>query len=124
MLSYPTPRPRGKNRPPTPMPSPPIAGHHIQCTWRCSNISSNAYIMRLIGTAAGLRGVATWKTQIVRRFNESLFRSSDPDRYQELLERYYRLDTPAWKSARPEEYKSIQTTYFTPQITRAFRPEK
>ena len=80
--------------------------------------------MRLIGTAAGLRGVATWKTQIVRRFNESLFRSSDPDRYQELLERYYRLDTPAWKSARPEEYKSIQTTYFTPQITRAFRPEK
>lgn len=90
--------------------------------FECELIESK--LKQRIGTAAGLRGVATWKTQIVRRFNESLFRTSDPERYQELLERYYRLDTPAWKSAPPEEYKSIQTTYFTPQITRSFRPEK
>jgi DNA-directed RNA polymerase specialized sigma24 family protein len=30
MLSYRTPRPRGKKNPPNPIPTPPIAGHHIQ----------------------------------------------------------------------------------------------
>jgi hypothetical protein len=59
--------------------------------FECELIESK--LKQRIGTAAGLRGVATWKTQIVRRFNESLFRSSDPERYQGLLERYYRLDT-------------------------------
>jgi hypothetical protein len=90
--------------------------------FECELIESK--LKQRIGTAAGLRGIATWKTQLTRRFNESLFRASDRERYELLLERYHRLDTAAWKSARPEEYKSVQTTYFTPHLSRAFRPEK
>ena len=48
----PRPAPRGKNSPPTPIPMPPIAGHHIQCTGSRSNMSSNPYIIRLMPAAA------------------------------------------------------------------------
>jgi len=61
--------------------------------FECELIESK--LKQRIGTAAGLRGVATWRTQLTRRFNESLFRSSDPERYEVLLERYHRLDTTA-----------------------------
>jgi hypothetical protein len=90
--------------------------------FECELIESR--LKQRIGTAAGLRGVATWRTQVIRRFDESLFRSSERQRYEELLERYHRLDTAAWKQARPDEYRSVQTTYFTPDIRRTFRPER
>jgi hypothetical protein len=90
--------------------------------FECELIESK--LKQRIGTAAGLRGVAMWKTQVIRRFDENLFRSSARERYEELLERYHRLDTAAWKNARPEEYKAVQTTYFTPDVRRTFRLER
>lgn len=81
-------------------------------------------LMQRIGKTSGIRGIATWKTQLTRVYSEELFRNSDPERYQELLERYYCLDTTAWKTARPDEYKEVQTTYFTPRIGRSFRLQK
>ena len=38
-------------RPPIPTPTPPMAGHHIQCKGSRSNMSSKPYIMRLMPAA-------------------------------------------------------------------------
>ena len=73
-----------------------------------------------IGGALGIRGVATWETRIRRNFSEQLLRERDPDLYQELFDRFHRLDTAAWRSQQPAHYKKIQTTYFVPSITRKF----
>jgi hypothetical protein len=81
-------------------------------------------LMKRIGMTSGIRGIATWKTQVTRVYDEDLFRNSDPERYQELLEKYYCLDTGAWKADRPDDYKEVQTTYFTPRIGRTFRLQK
>jgi hypothetical protein len=90
--------------------------------FECQLIESR--LKRRIGAALGLRGIATWKTQVTRRYNEMLFRDSDPDRYNRLLEQFYCLDTAAWKRERPDEYREIQTTYYSPSIARAFRLQK
>ena len=90
--------------------------------FECELIESQ--LKRRIGTASGIRGLATWKTQMTRRYNDKLFRDSEPDWYNDLLEKYYRLDTTAWKNDRPEDYKRVQTTYFTPSVTRVFKPQK
>jgi hypothetical protein len=73
-----------------------------------------------IGGSLGIRGVATWETKIRRNFSETLFRERDPDLYQELLERFYCLDTTAWRKQQPAHYRQVQTTYFNPTITRKF----
>jgi hypothetical protein len=78
-------------------------------------------LKKRIGHASGIRGVATWKTQVSRMYSEEIFRNSDPELYQELLERYYCLDTKAWKEERPAQYKEIQTTYFAPRTSRALK---
>ena len=78
-------------------------------------------LKRRIGSSSGIRGLATWKTQMRRIYSEEIFRNSDPELYQELLERYYCLDTKAWRKNRPDQYKEIQTTYFSPQTSRAFK---
>jgi hypothetical protein len=74
-----------------------------------------------IGGLMGIRGVATWETKIRRNFSEALLRERDPDLYNELLERFYCLDTKAWKEHQPTHYKKIQTAYFSPSITRKFK---
>jgi hypothetical protein len=74
-----------------------------------------------IGSASGIRGLVTWKTQVRRLYNEELFRNSEPELYQELLERYYCLDTKAWRANRPDQYKGIQSTYFLPSSCRIFK---
>lgn len=74
-----------------------------------------------IGTSAGLRGLATWKTQVTRRFDQKLFKSSDPEGYERTLERFHCVDTAAWRRSLPDEYRAVQTTYFTPSITRIFK---
>jgi hypothetical protein len=81
-------------------------------------------LMQRIGKTSGIRGIATWKTKMTRMYDEDLFRNSDPERYQEILEKYYCLDTTAWKAAKPDEYKEVQTTYFSPRISRAFLLQK
>ena len=81
-------------------------------------------LKKRIGTSAGLRGLAKWKTQVSRRYDEKLFRESNPDLYSDLLERYYCLDTATWKRERPDEYKSVLTTYYTPDISRFFKLQK
>ncbi len=81
-------------------------------------------LMKRIGTASGIRGIATWKTQTSRMYSERLFRDSDPERYQALLEKYYCLDTAAWKNDRLDDYKDVQTTYFEPRISRSFRLQR
>jgi hypothetical protein len=73
-----------------------------------------------IGGSLGIRGVATWETKIRRNFSEDLLRERDPELYQELLERFYRLDTSAWRQQQPAHYKQIQTTYFVPSVSRKF----
>jgi hypothetical protein len=73
-----------------------------------------------IGGSLGIRGVATWETKIRRNFSEELLRERDPELYQELLERFYCLDTSAWRKQQPAHYKKIQTTYFIPSISRKF----
>jgi hypothetical protein len=78
-------------------------------------------LKRRIGNSSGIRGLATWKTQVSRMYSEEIFRNSDPELYQELLERYYCLDTKAWRKNRPDQYKEIQTTYFSPRTCRAFK---
>jgi hypothetical protein len=90
--------------------------------FECELIESK--LKQRIGTASGIRGLATWKTQLTRRYCDKLFRDSEPDTYNDLLEKYYCLDTNAWKNDRPEEYKRVQTTYFAPSITRVFKPQK
>lgn len=90
--------------------------------FECELIESQ--LKRRIGTASGIRGLATWKTQLTRRYNDKLFRDSEPDTYNDLLEKYYCLDTAAWKSDRPDDYTRVQTTYFTPLVTRVFKPQK
>jgi hypothetical protein len=74
-----------------------------------------------IGRTSGVRGLATWKTQVSRIYSEALFRESDPALYQQLLERYYCLDTKAWRKSRPDQYKEIQTTYFAPRTCRSLK---
>jgi len=81
-------------------------------------------VMKRIGVAAGIRGIATWKTEVKRMYDEELFRNSDPERYQQLLEKYYCLDASAWKADRPEEYREVQTTYFMPRVGRTFKLQK
>lgn len=88
-------------------------------TLECELLESK--LKRRIGNASGIRGLATWKTQVSRMYSEEIFRNSDPELYQELLERYYCLDTKAWRKGRPDQYKQIQTTYFTPRTCRAFK---
>jgi hypothetical protein len=90
--------------------------------FECELIESQ--LKQRIGTASGIRGLATWKTQLTRRYCDKLFRDSEPDTYNELLEKYYCLDTAAWKNARPDEYRRVQTTYFTPSVTRVFKTQK
>lgn len=83
-----------------------------------------AQLKKRIGTAAGLRGLATWKTQVTRVFDQKLFAASAPDEYERLLEKFHCLDTAEWKKNRPEEYTRFQTTYFAPRISRAFKLQK
>lgn len=90
--------------------------------FECELIESK--LKQRIGTASGIRGLATWKTQVTKCYDEKLLMDSDPDRYNDLLEQYYCLDSTAWKSDRPYEYRSIQTTYYTPRVSRVFRPQK
>jgi len=73
-----------------------------------------------IGKSRGIRGVATWETKVRRNFSEALLRERDPDLYSELLERFYCLDTKSWREQQPSQYKKIQSTYFSPSITRRF----
>lgn len=74
-----------------------------------------------IGKSSGIRGLATWRTQISRLYSEEIFRNADPELYQELLERYYCLDTKVWRKKRPDQYKEIQTTYFSPRTVRSLK---
>jgi hypothetical protein len=74
-----------------------------------------------IGKSSGIRGLATWRTQMSRMYSEEIFRKADPELYQELLERYYCLDTKVWRKKQPEQYKEIQTTYFSPRTCRSFK---
>jgi hypothetical protein len=74
-----------------------------------------------IGKSSGIRGLVTWKTQISRMYSEEIFRKADPELYQELLERYYCLDTKVWRKKQPDQYKEIQTTYFSPRICRSLK---
>jgi hypothetical protein len=73
-----------------------------------------------IGSSLGIRGVAIWETKIRRNFSEELLRNRDPEMYQKLFDRFHRLDTTAWRKQEPAHYKTIQTTYFIPSITRKF----
>lgn len=73
-----------------------------------------------IGESLGVRGVATWETKIRRNFSVDLFRERDPELYQELLERFSRLDTSAWRQQQPAHYRQIQTTHFVPSVSRKF----
>lgn len=88
----------------------------------CELIESK--LKKRIGHSAGVRGIATWRTSVTRRYDEKVFGESDPELYGEVLERYYCIDTKRWKRERPEEYKQVQTTYFTPQVTRKFLLQK
>jgi hypothetical protein len=90
--------------------------------FECELIESQ--LKQRIGTTSGIRGLATWKTQLTRRYCDKLFRDSEPDTYNNLLEKYYCLDTTAWKNDNPDEYKRVQTTYFSPSVTRVFKPQK
>lgn len=83
-----------------------------------------AQLKQRIGSAAGLRGLATWKTQVTRVFDQKLFAKTAPDEYERLLEKFHCLDTGEWKKNRPEEYTRCQTTYFTPRISRTFKLQK
>jgi len=74
-----------------------------------------------IGRAAGIKGIATWKSQVSRMYSEEIFRNADPERYQEVLERYYCLDVKTWKAQRPDEYSEIQKTYYVPRISRPLK---
>lgn len=73
-----------------------------------------------IGGSRGIRGIATWETKVRRNFSEELLRGRDPDLYANLFERFHCLDTAAWRMQQPAHYRQIQTTYFTPTITRKF----
>jgi hypothetical protein len=73
-----------------------------------------------IGASRGITGVATWETKVRRNFSEELLRKRDPNLYESLLERFHCLDTVAWRRQQPAHYKQIQTTYFSPTITRKF----
>jgi hypothetical protein len=77
-------------------------------------------LKRRIGGSLGIRGVATWETKVTRYFSEDLLRERDPALYENLFERFHCLDTTAWRKQQPAHYKQIQTTYFTPAITRKF----
>ena len=73
-----------------------------------------------IGAAEGIAGVATWKTQDRRCFNERVFRERRPALYEETLERFHCLDRAAWKKAEPEAYEAIQTTCYQLSSGRSF----
>jgi len=77
-------------------------------------------LQQRIGRSLGIKGVATWETKVRKNFSEQLLRERDPDLYQELLERFYCLDTATWRKQQPAHYKKIQTTYFVPSLTRKF----
>ena len=87
--------------------------------FECESLENQ--LKQRIGSASGIRGLVSWKTQTSRIYSESIFRNSDPQLYQELLEQYYCLDTKAWRSHRPDQYKDIQTTYFSPRTCRYFK---
>jgi T5orf172 domain len=77
-----------------------------------------------IGLAAGIVGVATWKSQVNRCYDEEMFKRQEPEFYEEILERFHCLDTTAWKTQCPEEYRRIQTTYYAPRTIRSFKLQK
>jgi hypothetical protein len=73
-----------------------------------------------IGAAAGIRGVATWKSE--PRFDEQSFKERDPEAYYQVLERYACIDTTAWKENRPRDYESARNAYFS--VSRRFLTQK
>jgi hypothetical protein len=77
-------------------------------------------LQQRIGGSLGIKGVATWETKVRKNFSEQLLRERDPALYQELLERFYCLDTAKWRKQQPGHYKEIQTTYFVPSFSRKF----
>jgi hypothetical protein len=78
-------------------------------------------LKRRIGFALGIRGLATWKSNIRRMFNQELLFKRNPELYGKLLDRFHCIDTKAWKEQQPEHYKEVQQTYFVPAVTRSFK---
>lgn len=64
-----------------------------------------------IGTTSGIRGVATWKTEL--RFDEECFKTGDPEAYQTILEQFPCIDTTAWKSKFLQDYETARSRYFS-----------
>ncbi|MBW4038733.1 MAG: GIY-YIG nuclease family protein [Acidobacteria bacterium] len=96
-----------------------------------------------IGDGPGIDGVATWESAVVRKFCLPLFQEREPDIYRRVLERFATLDISVWREQEPQLYqeitgrhpkldvtswrlqdsrlyKQMQTTYFTPTVTRKF----
>lgn len=96
-----------------------------------------------IGNGPGIDGVATWESKVRRNFCLPLFQEQEPDIYRQVLKsfsaldvsvwreqeprlyeeitaRHPRLDTTLWKQEDSGLYKRMQTTYFTPAVTRKF----
>jgi hypothetical protein len=96
-----------------------------------------------IGNGRGIDGVATWESSVRRNFCLPLFQEREPDTYCLVLERFAALDVPVWREQEPQLYqeitaryrkldtaswmrednslyKQMQTTYFTPSVTRKF----
>jgi len=96
-----------------------------------------------IGDGRGIDGVATWESKAIRKFCLPLFQEREPDiyrrvlarfpaldlnvwreqepnLYQEITARHPKLDTTAWRLQDASLYKQMQTTYFTPAVTRKF----
>lgn len=86
----------------------------------CERELVESRLKKRIGGTGGIRGVATWRTNAIRRYDERVFSRSMPELYGDVLERYYCIDTSRWKRERPEEYRQVQTTCFTPQVSRTF----
>lgn len=96
-----------------------------------------------IGDGPGIEGVATWESSVRRNFCLPLFQEREPDTYRRVLERFAALDVNVWHEQEPQLYqeitaryprldlsswrlqdsslyKQMQTTYFTPSVTRKF----
>ena len=81
----------------------------------------HARLKQRIGRASGIRGIATWKTQVRRNYSEDLFRSSDREGYEQVLERFHCIDAARWRREDPDMYKQVQTTYFRASSSRLFK---
>lgn len=96
-----------------------------------------------IGNAPGIDGIATWESNVTRRFCLPLFQEREPEiyrgvlsrfaaldvnvwreneplLYREITARHPRLDTTAWRLQDSSLYKQMQTTHFTPAVARKF----